>query len=83
MNNNNILSIAVIGLIAYSGYKIYTYTKSKRIGQSCQFDSGPDGVVVYSFDTAQNEPQFKCRRCNPTGCASYELDKNKILLYGK
>jgi hypothetical protein len=82
MQTQNILTFALLGVIAYSGYKIYTLSKSKRIGDSCSFDSGPDGVVVYTYD--QNEaPTFKCRRCNPTGCASYTINKKEIGIYGK
>jgi len=78
----NLISLALLGIIGYCGYKIYTNSKSKRIGQPCSFESGPDGVVVYTFDSTEATPKFKCRRCNPTGCASYEIDKSKTRIYG-
>ena len=78
----NIISIALLGVLGYCGYKIYTMSKSKRVGDSCQFESGPDGFIVYNFDV-NNPPSFKCRRCNKTGCASYELDKSQTRLYAK
>jgi hypothetical protein len=78
----NLISVALLGVLGFCGYQIYMMSKSKRVGESCQFESGPDGYIVYTFDS-ETPPSVKCRRCNKTGCASYELKKSQTILYGK
>jgi hypothetical protein len=81
--NQNLISVALLGIIGFSAYKIYEITISKRIGQACSFSDGPDGKIVYTFENRISIPTFKCRRCNLTGCASYPIDSNKTKIYGK
>jgi hypothetical protein len=81
MDTNKILSIGLIAAIGYMGYKIYLISSAPRVGDTCGFaEGGPDGYITYSFQEVNEKPKLKCRRCNTTGCASYDIKKN---IYGK
>lgn len=80
--NQNIISVALIGAIAFLGYKIYKSSTSKRVGDLCSFaEGGPDGFIVAKFDQYDPQYQYLCRRCNNNGCSSYKIEKSKISMY--
>lgn len=78
MNQNNIISVVLLGVIGLSGYLLYKKINSKRVGDTCKFDEGVDGYVVATIEDedlkkGNNKVVKKCRRCNKTGCASYVI----------
>jgi putative component of membrane protein insertase Oxa1/YidC/SpoIIIJ protein YidD len=79
MNQNNLISALLVGAIGLSGYLLYKKITSKRVGDTCKFaDGGADGYIVASIedeDIIKGNPKVikKCRRCNPTGCASHDV----------
>lgn len=73
MNNttNIIVSVVLISGAAFLGLKIIKKLKRPKLGSPCKIEGNPNGTVVYMLDGNQGEGYY-CRRCNPTGCASYK-----------
>jgi putative component of membrane protein insertase Oxa1/YidC/SpoIIIJ protein YidD len=78
MNQNNIVSVLLIGIIGVSGFMLYKKITEKKVGDTCKFKEGVDGYIVATIEDEDlkkglNKITKKCRRCNKTGCASYEI----------
>jgi len=72
MKKDTIISAVLIAGVGFLAFKFYKDLKKPKLGSACKFDSGPSGVVVYTFEAGET-PGYKCRRCNQSGCASYKF----------
>ena len=56
MKKDTILSVALLAGIGFVAYKFYKDLKQPKLGSPCKFDSGPEGVVVFSFEQVGEKP---------------------------
>ena len=78
--NKGLIAIGLLSVVALLAVKsIYKKSNEENmLGQTCKFDSGPDGTVVFDFPvmiTGQNYPipSLNCKRCNQTGCRTDDV----------
>jgi hypothetical protein len=79
--NKGLLAIATLSVVVYLAFNSIKKKsdQEKKLGQTCKRTSGPDGLVIYDFNismSGQNTPapNYKCKRCNTTGCSTEPLE---------